>query len=102
MIPKLRMKMGSQQQEFVMHRKSASTFLCLLLGIFALFAPPCTLAQTSGGSIQGTITDSGGAVVPGATVVATNVATGIETTRQTTNAGLYVITPLPPGEYKVT
>ncbi len=85
-----------------MYRKSASTFLCLFVGIFALFAPPRTWAQTSGGSIQGTITDSGGAVVPGATVVATNVATGIETTRQTTNAGLYVITPLPPGEYKVT
>jgi hypothetical protein len=60
------------------------------------------LAQTGGGgSIQGTIIDSGGSVVPGATVVATNVATKVETTRQTNDAGLYVITPLPPGEYKV-
>jgi len=47
------------------------------------------------------ITDPGGAVVPGASVVATNVATNIETTRQTNDAGLYVIKPLPPGEYKV-
>jgi hypothetical protein len=60
-------------------------------------------AQTGGGgSIQGTVTDPGGAVVPGATVVATNVATGIKTTRQSNDAGLYVISPLPPGEYKVT
>src|SRR5215475_1235937 len=86
-----------------MSGKFASTFLTLLfVGVFALFATPCALAQTGGGgSIQGTITDSGGAVVPGATVVATNVATGVESTRQTNDAGLYVITPLQPGEYKV-
>jgi Carboxypeptidase regulatory-like domain len=61
------------------------------------------LAQVGGaGSIQGTITDPGGAVVPGATVTATNVATNLATTRQTNDAGLFVIKPLPPGEYKVT
>src|SRR5215467_8392780 len=68
-----------------------------------MFAPSGALAQTGGGgSIQGTITDSGGSVVHGATVVATNVATKIESTRQTNEAGLYVISPLPPGEYKVS
>ena len=87
-----------------MSGKSTSTFLgLLLLGVFMLPAPPCALAQTGGGgSIQGTITDGGGAVLAGATVVATNVATGVESTRQTNEAGLYVISPLPPGEYKVT
>jgi hypothetical protein len=35
----------------------------------------------STGAIQGTITDPGGSVVPGARVVATNVATNVETTR---------------------
>src|SRR5262245_37409354 len=80
---------------FVMSGKYASAFLILLLSsVFALFAPPCALAQTGGGgSIQGTITDSGGSVVHGATVVATNVATKIESTRQTNEAGLYVISP---------
>src|SRR5262245_63440923 len=87
-----------------MSGKYASTVLTLLLAIvFALLTPPCALAQTGGGgSIQGTITDSGGAVVPGATVVATNVATKVESTRQTNDAGLYVISPLPPGEYTVS
>jgi hypothetical protein len=55
----------------------------------------------STGAIQGTITDPGGSVVPGARVVATNVATNVETTRQTNDSGLYVIKPLPPGEYKL-
>src|SRR5258705_521585 len=35
-------------------------------------------------------------------VTATNVATGIATMRQTTSAGVYALTPLPPGEYRLT
>ncbi|MGH9851513.1 MAG: carboxypeptidase regulatory-like domain-containing protein, partial [Blastocatellia bacterium] len=86
-----------------MNRKSASTFLSLLLAsVIALLAAPRALAQIGGtGSIQGVITDTTGAVIPGATVTATNVATGVKTERQTTGAGLYVISPLPPGEYTI-
>src|SRR5262249_28228300 len=80
-----------------------ATFSKLFVVVFALLAPPCALAQTGGGgSIQGTITDSGGSVVRGATVIATNVATRVESARQTNEAGLYVISPLPPGEYTVS
>src|SRR5215813_5329675 len=65
-------------------------------------ASTVVMAQIGGnGSIQGTVTDPGGAVVPGATVVVTNIATGVETSKQTNAAGVFVITPLPPGEYKV-
>ena len=88
---------------FVMDRKSASTFLWfLLVCALVLLAPSRTLAQIGGtGSIQGVVTDATGAVIPGVTVTATNVATGVKTPRQTNEAGLYVITPLPPGEYAV-
>src|SRR5262245_33528496 len=83
-----------------MHRNFAST--CLLFLLMSAITTP-GLAQIGGtGSIQGVITDETGAVIPGATVTATNVATGLKTTRQTTAAGLYVLTPLPPGEYKVS
>src|SRR5712692_4383049 len=59
-------------------------------------------AQVGGsGSIQGTVLDTSNAAVPGATVTATNVATGIDTIRQTTNAGVFALTPLPPGQYRV-
>src|SRR5262245_51007045 len=86
-----------------MHRKSASSFLWLLLAFaIASLAPMRATAQIGGtGSIQGVITDETGAVIPGATVTATNVGTGLKTTRQTTAAGFYVLAPLPPGEYKV-
>lgn len=69
---------------------------------FMLFVALHTFAQTDGGAIQGTITDSGGSILPGAKVVATNVATGVETIRLANDAGLYVIKPLPPGEYRLT
>ena len=54
------------------------------------------------GSIQGVVSDPSNAVIPQATVVATNVKTGVRTERQTTAAGLYSLSPLPPGEYTVT
>src|SRR5579875_1572426 len=76
-------------------------FLLLIVTLLMVTSP--LLAQVAGnGVIQGTVTDPTGAVVPGATVTATNVATGVKTTRQTTDAGFYVLSPLPPGEYTVT
>ena len=48
------------------------------------------------------VLDTSNLAVPGATVMATNVATGINTTAQTTSAGVYALRPLPPGEYRVT
>ena len=46
-------------------------------------------AQIGGsGSIQGTVLDTSDAGVPGATVTATNLATGIDTIRRTTDAGV--------------
>ena len=60
-------------------------------------------AQIGGsGAIQGTITDTTGAVIPNVPVTATNVATGVETKRNSTGAGVYVISPLAPGQYTVT
>lgn len=60
-------------------------------------------AQTAGeGSIQGTVTDTTGAVIAGAKVVATNNATGVSTAQPTTSGGVYNISPVIPGTYTVT
>ncbi|AEU37553.1 TonB-dependent receptor [Granulicella mallensis] len=60
-------------------------------------------AQTSGdGAITGTVTDSTGALIPNATVTATNNATGVVTTRPTSSSGLYELSPLIVGTYTVT
>jgi hypothetical protein len=64
----------------------------------------CTLAeaQTVTASITGTITDPSGAVVPGASIVAHNVDTGVDTPTTSNAAGDYRIQFLPIGKYTVT
>jgi hypothetical protein len=59
-------------------------------------------AQTIRGTLTGTVTDDTGAVLPGATVKATNTATGIETTAEANRDGVYTFPLLPPGTYVVT
>ena len=58
-------------------------------------------AQQATATLRGMVTDPNGAVIVGATVKATNAATG--TTRETTtnNDGLYVLPNLPPGDYEL-
>jgi hypothetical protein len=73
--------------------------------IFAVAMIPFLLlsAQAFGqsGSLTGTVTDSSRAVLPGATITATNNATGIKTTVTTNNSGAYNFAALPPGTYTV-
>ena len=59
-------------------------------------------AQAGRGGISGTVADSSGAVVPGATVVARDVARGTELTTTTTSAGLYSFIALNSGVYQIT
>jgi hypothetical protein len=68
----------------------------------ALLATPARAQMGGSGSIQGTVLDSSGGIVVGASVVATNVDTGVEAKRVTNKAGLYVISPLTAGTYTVT
>jgi len=74
-----------------------------LFTLFALLSVPLSLrAQTAGeGSLTGTVTDSTGAVIAGATITATNAATNVVTTRTSSSAGSYTIAPIPPGIYSV-
>jgi len=72
--------------------------------VLLLSAIPSALqAQTAGeGSITGSVTDTSGAVIPNATVTATNLDTGVSTSRTTSSAGLYEIAPLYVGTYTLT
>jgi len=54
------------------------------------------------GALSGTITDQSGAIVPGASVVVRNLATGVEQTAQTNHAGLYRFPAVMPGSYSIT
>jgi hypothetical protein len=79
-------------------------YLAAWIGVLILVLLPWTavFAQTGGqGAIQGTVTDSSGAVVANARVIATNVDTGVKTERPTSSGGIYDISPLQPGNYTV-
>jgi hypothetical protein len=54
------------------------------------------------GSLQGQITDPSGAIVPRASVLVRSLATGIEKSAATNNAGIYHVPALVPGSYSVT
>src|SRR5437870_13558062 len=85
-----------------MLKSSFVRFLFLFVAFLCLAAPPACLAQTSTSSINGVVTDTTGAVIPGAAVTVKNEDTGI-TNRQTTNeSGLYSFPALPVGNYSVT
>ncbi len=76
----------------------------LLTGVMAVLAmgmAPVCLGQGTTASITGTVTDSTGAVVPGAKVSVTNVATNGVRTVTSSDAGTYTVTQLLPGTYSV-
>ena len=70
--------------------------------LFGCFAPAALMAQASTGSMSGTVTDPNGASVPAAKVVATNIASGLKTETQTSDAGIYVFPRLPVGVYDIS
>jgi Carboxypeptidase regulatory-like domain/TonB dependent receptor len=70
--------------------------------VMLLLVVGSAVAQVTTGVIIGTVTDTTGAVVAGATVTARNKATGLNRTVNSNEQGSYEIAPLPPGEYEVT
>lgn len=74
-----------------------------MLCLFVLSGIQITMAQATTGTLRGRVLDPNGAVVPGATVVAKNEATGVTTASFTTSEdGVFVISNLLPGNYSVT
>lgn len=79
------------------HFKSA----LLLYGLLACVSVGPAYSQVLYGSIVGTVEDPTGAVVPNATVTATNTLTGLERTTATDSSGRYVLNNVLPGTYDV-
>src|SRR5215472_1501533 len=76
--------------------KRQSQLWALLLG---LCIP--VVSQETRGSLSGIVSDSSGAVVPGATMQLTNIETGVVLTATSNEAGLYRFLFLNPGQYKL-
>ncbi len=82
----------------MLRRNSARMAVCALTLVFLGVA----FAQSPTGTITGTVSDATGAVIPGALVEATNVATSTVSKTQTTATGSYTFTSMPAGDYAVS
>src|SRR5262249_27922930 len=83
-----------------MQRRSIT--LSILTAFFLVVCSAISWAQTITGSVNGTVTDSSGAIVPNAKVTATNADTGVNTDTTTNSDGIFTIRFLQIGRYKVT
>jgi len=77
------------------------TKVLLGVGLLALISAPAFAQGTATSSIQGVVVDSGGGVIPGATVTATNDATAGVSTVITAANGTFTIPALNVGTYTV-
>src|SRR5687768_16168320 len=73
---------------------AATILVCLLL--------TNTFAQTSNATLGGTVADSSAALIPGVTITATNIGTGVVTTVLSNESGSYQFPNLQTGTYKVS
>ncbi|MGB6723188.1 MAG: TonB-dependent receptor [Terracidiphilus sp.] len=75
----------------------------ILIFLAAMLAAPLGVkAQTTRGELAGNITDSSGAVIPGAQIVATEIDTGARNVTASTSSGSYRFAELAIGRYNVS
>ena len=78
-----------------------SIFLFFLIAICAAISASATFAQSTGGRIRGTVTDSSGGTVAAAKVVITNQANGFRRDTQSDGNGEYIFLEVPVGTYDI-
>lgn len=90
-----------------MGRNSALALKCASIAFLAcllylvISVSPALAQSASTGALSGTVTDPSGGSIAGATVTATNLATGQARSATTDATGIYKISLLPPGNYSV-
>ena len=79
----------------------ANSFKKPFMALLLLLTLPYAHGQVVGASISGTITDSAGAAIAGATVTLRNVETGIQRNQASDNEGRYAVPSVPVGTYSL-
>jgi hypothetical protein len=90
--------------EYLLSLTDLRTFRASLVGLailFTLISSKSALAQF-GASLNGTVQDSTGAVIPGATIKLTNEGNQQARTATSSSGGSYTFTELAPGRYSLT
>lgn len=84
------------------HRAAFFSAHCLWLLLICCLVCMVAYAQIDQGSVSGTVTDTQGKVMPGATVTLTNNATNLAFTTNTNSMGYYTFRPIKIGTYTLT
>src|SRR5665213_1593302 len=71
------------------------------LGLVLLWSLPKVYAQVSSAQVTGLVTDTSGAVLPGASVLIVNQGTGASRHTETNQSGDFVVPALEPGSYRI-
>jgi Carboxypeptidase regulatory-like domain/TonB-dependent Receptor Plug Domain len=82
--------------------QAGSPLMFALIVLSAAFVTGNSQTQSTTGTIEGTVTDEQGAIVPGATVEIKNLDTNASRTLTTDETGRFVALALQPGPYSVT
>ena len=85
-----------------MRARCSAIAIAAVVAVLVLLTATGSSAQTFRGSIAGTVTDTSGAAVTGATVTVHNIATGVDRITQTGIDGGYLVPELQVGAYDVT
>lgn len=85
----------------VSYRSRLLYVLGLIFTVVFALSGAAGVAQTTTGSVYGTVSDATGAVIPGAAVVLTNVDTNISLTANSNGEGAFVFPVVDPGSYKI-
>jgi len=75
--------------------------LCLRLLLLTLCVTTFSIAQSTDATISGLVVDPSGRVIPDADVEILNEETGVHYTNKTNGTGIYTVSILPPGQYRV-
>jgi len=101
-FPSANQKTTSRAGKSAWYEAVLKCILIVLVAIGGLVNPSSAKAQTSYGSVIGSVTDSAGALVSGAQVQLKNKGTNAEQRAVTSSAGTYTFINLVPGSYSVT
>src|SRR5260221_8049109 len=75
---------------------------CAFCALAFLLLSTCAFAQQPSGSLNGTVVDPNGAVIPGSSVTAINKATNTSRTALTNQEGQFTIANIPVGTYELS
>ena len=89
---------GEKHRTYPTGESTMKRILCVLV---LICLPSVAAAQVDRATLTGVVRDSTGAVLAGATVTTTHLATGLQNKATTTDDGTYLVLNLPPGEQLV-